>query len=399
MKVLAIHTGNNPDEAIHAVDLWRVARPFRELGKNVEWEITERPTIMKHFEKYKDAKDFTEEELEATVEDLKQYDIIFGSYTAFMHGMVYALCKLVEQKYGVKIVIDVDDDLFSIKEDNIGWWKAMSHEKTWELQTIIRANHFVTTTNEYLANKLRERGVEHVYVLPNYITKDYKAKPPKNEDVVIGYFGGASHFQDLNETPAMDAIEKLMHKYKNVRFVSVGMAMLKYLPKQRFEQREGKRGKVFITDVFPKMQFDISIAPLTLSVFNNSKSDIKWQESSMMHAAFVGTKARPYLDTVKNGEDGILVKNTIDEWYEALEKLVLDETERKRLATNAYNRVTKDFLIENHWQEYKEALEEICKLSIPERVKSSANEKMQKPKLSLDSSSPTAQPSGHLLLP
>lgn len=360
MKILAIHTGNNEDQYIHAVDLWRVTRPMRELKKHVDWQIDERPTIMKHMEQYKEAKDFTEAELKKTVDDLKQYDIVFGSYTAFMNGMVYALCKMVSDKYGTKFIIDIDDDLFSINEDNVGWWRSMTHEKTHELQLIVRDNPYLTTTNEDLARKLRQRNPGKVFILPNYITEDYKAERPNNGDkVVIGYFGGASHFDDLNRTNAIQAIEKLMHEHKNVHFKSIGMPLVKYLPKARTSHVDGQRGKVWITDLIPSLQLDIAIAPLTKSIFNNSKSDIKWQESTLAGAAFIASNAPPYARTIKNGEDGILVGDDMSAWHNALEKL-LDKKERDRLWTNANKRIREDFMIENKWQIYKEMFEAVC---------------------------------------
>jgi glycosyltransferase involved in cell wall biosynthesis len=361
MKILAIHTGNNPDNAVHAVDLWRITRPINELKEHTDWQIDERPTIMKHFEKYKDAKDFTEEELQATVDDLKQYDVIWGSYTSFMHGMVFALCSMVADKYGVKFVLDIDDNMFAINPDNIGWWLKMSHEKTHELQTIIRNAKYVTTTNEALANVLRERLDAKVKVVPNFISKYHPECTPDNGDKIkIGYFGGASHFNDLHKTGMLPALQRIMHEHKNVYFESAGMTIEYYLPKKRYYYNPGARGWAWTNEIFPNLNFDIALGPLTDAIFNKSKSDIKWQESTRLGAAFIGSNIRPYAETVKHGVDGLIVENTEEDWYKALKKLVEDETYRKKLVTNARKRLDKEFALEKNWHVLKEALEDLC---------------------------------------
>lgn len=363
MKILVITSWNNPDKAVHAVDLWRSGRPFRELRKHVDWEITERPTIMKFIEKYKAKKDFTEEELQKTVEDLAQYDVVFASYTAFMHGMVFALCKMVGEKYGTKFVLDVDDNMFAIKKDNIGWWLHMSHEKTWELQTIIRNAQYICTTNEKLANELRIRRKQPTsttFVVPNYISTDYKSEPDNHEGIRIGYFGGSSHFRDVHNTGVIDAVRQLMHENKNIRFTSCGMPVEHYLPKQRYAYNDGASGHAWINKIFPSLNYDIAIAPLTQDDFAECKSDIKWQESAMMKAAVVATRVRPYEAIIRDGIDGMLVNNTQEEWYNALKVLVDDEEKRRAMGQAAYDRVHKDMLIENNWQAYKKMFEEVA---------------------------------------
>jgi glycosyltransferase involved in cell wall biosynthesis len=358
-KVLVVSSFHNPDKAVHAVDMWRSGRNIRELKKHVDWEITERPTIMKYIAKYKDEKDFTEEELEKTVNDLAQYDMVFGSYTAFMNNMVFALCKMVEDKYGTKFVLDVDDNLFKIKEDNIGWWLHMTHENTWDLQTIVSNATYLTTTNKHLADELAKRvkNPENIQVIPNYVSLDYKPQPDNHEGVVIGYFGGSSHYHDLHNTGVVNAVRRLMHEYRDIRFKSIGMPIEEYLPRKRYEYNGGVRGHEWVNKLWPSLNFDIALGPLTDDEFAKSKSNIKWQESAMMNAAFVGTEVAPYAETVRNGVDGYLVKNNEDEWYRVLKMLYEDKKLRQKIAKAANERVHKEFLIEDNWIKTKEALE------------------------------------------
>jgi hypothetical protein len=210
-----------------------------------------------------------------------------------MHAMVFALCKMVEDKFGTKFVIDVDDNMFAIKQDNIGWWAHMDHDKTWELQTLITKSNYIITTNEYLAEQLRQRQESgEVYINPNYISKDYKYTPDNHEELRIGYFGGASHLEDLHSTGMIPALRRIMHENKHIKFVTVGMPIEEYLPRKRYEYQGGTKGKAWATELWPTLNFDIALGPLTDDEFTSCKSDIKWQESAMMKAAFIGSNVQ-----------------------------------------------------------------------------------------------------------
>jgi hypothetical protein len=358
MKLLAIHTGNS--ENAHMVDEWRIARPLRFTAPHVDWEITERETLIQNIHELTSPETFTDAELEKAVEDVGQYDVVWGSYTSFLNPMTFALTQFITDKHGTKFVLDVDDNVFAINPDNIGWWFKMSHDKTYDLQTIIRNAQYLTTTNEVLKAELAKRSSATITVIPNYITKAYEQHKPDNGDkLVIGYFGGASHFNDLHQTGMTEAVERIMHRYKHVYFTTCGIPVEDYLPRGRYKYIGGKKGHAWLNEVFPSLQYDISLGPLTDSIFNLSKSDIKWQESAMMGAAFVGSDLGPngpYNRTVSQNVDGILVKNTAEDWYKALERLVTKPTVRARLVANARRRVKRYMLIEHNWVNIKEAL-------------------------------------------
>lgn len=338
MKVLAVHGIGWDKKKLHkekAVDLWRIKRPIDELKKHVDWQIDEQPTFIQGIEKYKDKDEFTSEELEKAAKHLGQYDIIWSTY--FTNPSFYALLRAVNARYGTKFVLDIDDDMFGIKEDNPIWLK-LSHENIFHMQCMIRDADYITTTTERLAHVIRERREqppETVFVIPNYINDEYQHGPfDNNGQIMIGYFGGSSHYNDLHESGALDAVQKIMHEHKNVRFTTVGMVVDKYIPKARYTYNPGMQGRGWIDKIFPSLDFDISIAPIDGSRFSECKSNIKWQESTRMGAAFVASNIGPYAD-LHTGVNALLVKNTAEDWYKALNKLVESHKLRKTLVEQA----------------------------------------------------------------
>lgn len=220
VRVLAIHSNLGKDQNTwSAVDTWRIKRPIDELKKHVDWEIDEQLTPIPGMAKYKNKEEFTQVELEKAFKKLCEYDIIFSSYHADPTG--YTMFKVARDKAGTQFIMDCDDDMFSVNPDN-PFWVRMDDEKCYWMQRMIADNDWISTTTEALADVFRKRrpdkDPDSVFVNPNFITDQYKHPEFDNGDkIVIGYFGGASHYKDLNETGVAEALEKLMHE--NIRAI------------------------------------------------------------------------------------------------------------------------------------------------------------------------------------
>lgn len=358
MRILAIHSIYGDDEnRKSAVDMWRIHRPLEELAKHVDWQIDHRPTVIPEIEKYKSEKEFTEEEMQKAFDDICQYDIVFSSYNP--NASNYTLLKVAEARAGTKFIMDIDDDMFAVNEDNPFWLK-MTDEDCFKMQLMIRDNTYISTTNERLAKVFRDRRDhpdDSVFVLPNYITDEYVQTPFDNgDDIVIGYFGGSSHYSDIHDTRVMDAVKRLMIENKNIRFKAVGMPVDSYLPRKRYEFVEGKRGDGWLHDLYPNLHMDIALGPLCKNIFNNGKSDIKWQEATRAGALFVATDFGPYTELK---DVALLVKdNTEDEWYKTLKEAIENVQLRKETHEKAKEELKKRRL-EDNWVKYKEMFERV----------------------------------------
>lgn len=244
--------------------------------------------------------------------------------------------------------------MFAIDEDN-PFWAKVDDWGVFVMQQTIRKNKYITTTTETLKKVIEERSDAKVYIAPNYISDAYREVNPDNGDkIVIGYFGGASHYGNLNESNLLPALQRVMHEHKNVYFHSF-VPFDYYLPRQRVKMIDGVRGQAWARDMFPELGFDISLAPLRDTIFNDSKSDIKWQESTRMGAAFVCSDIGPYKE-LKN-ETALRVNNTVDEWYAALKTLVEDQEKRTSLVSSARAELKT---LETNWTIYRDIFLDVC---------------------------------------
>lgn len=366
MRILALCSlsdapGWRKDNTTSPVDQWRIVRPYMNL-KKAGWHVDFDKVIIPNFSK---KMEITDDTYKQVYERVKQYDMIVSSY--FTSASMFTLIMVVCEKLAIPFVMDVDDDWFDIPADNPVWNKITQTDWV-NIQIMLEDVPFVTTTNEYLAQKLvdhrKNKDPRSVLVIPNMIsTEEYDHPEYDNGDkVVIGWVGGSSHYKDLHETGMLEALANVMHRHKNVEFHCMGMPIDKYLPKARVKELEGARGLVWL-DKWKDLKFDIGLAPLTGREFDQSKSDIKWQEYSLMGAAFVGTNTGPYRRSVKNNFTGLLVENTVESWEQAIEKLIADKGYRKSIATAARSTV-EEISIEKNVEKLKERLKLICVLAL-----------------------------------
>ena len=84
-----------------------------------------------------------------------------------------------------------------------------------------------------------------------------------------------------------------------------------------------------------RARWDIALAPLRESQFNQCKSDIKFLDYSAIGAAGIYSHGPAYETTVRHEETGLLVDGVTEAWVDALETLLADGRYRNRLARNA----------------------------------------------------------------
>ena len=216
-----------------------------------------------------------------------------------------------------------------------------------------------TTTTSFLAEKLREHN-KKVFVVPNKLSKKdieiadgiLKAKKlmklpastrgdrlstrggKASRAISIGYFSGAlSHNKDF--ATITNILLRIMEKYKNVELVLAGpldieselhkfSARIKQLP---FVSREKHFENV--------AGVDINLAPLeTGNPFCEAKSELKFFEAGIVNVPTVAAATQTFREAITDGTDGF-VANGEEEWFEKIEKLIIDENLRKTMGGKA----------------------------------------------------------------
>ena len=106
---------------------------------------------------------------------------------------------------------------------------------------------------------------------------------------------------------------------------------------------------------------DIARAPLRDTPFNKSRSQIKLQEVAAAKLPLVASDIGLYTD-IEHGKNGYLVK-TADDWFNALEELVLNPQKRKAMGEEAYRFVAENRTIQKNWTKYRDMILDMTKNS------------------------------------
>lgn len=305
----------------------------------------------------------------------KENDVFWSTY--FYDAEEASSMFYHRDKYKKKVIIDLDDDYLSIFPSHPLYDVMKETKKNRAFcSTILSFADVITVSTDPLKQRIQEHmkkvyGLDKkVMVIPNMNdVKDWKHKPAKKskDKIVIGYSGSYSHDDDLKMV--FPAIAQIMDKYPNVYFESLGAVGNENLQLYNVFSEEAKLRCDILPSTwtfkdYPKhlasMKWDIGIAPLVDTAFTRSKSHIKWMEYSMYKIPTIASRVYPYYvsafgrEIINHNLTGLLVKPS--EWFDALEKLILDKDLRKRLGETAFNHV--DF----NWQynqDFSDALDKV----------------------------------------
>jgi hypothetical protein len=333
-------------------------------------------------------------------------DILYTRFTSTtIADMIWSIrdrTKKLNKK--IKIVLDTDDDLFTISPLNNaydGWgpddvvlpdgkklW--MTGEGTFDkfrnrrnlisYEEALEVADVVTTTTLRLKEKLDKRN-DQVVVFPNSLKASDWPELPKNTDgkVRIVWAGGSSHYEDLIEIQA--PLKAIMDKYKHVELHIVGhhfSGFTKTLPQDQVKvwdwiNCDGHSWR--LAGIRP----DIGLAPLQDKVFNHAKSCIKWYEYSMLGIPTIAGNVPPYSDEIQHGVNGFLANP--DTFYDELEKLIKDPGLRVKIGDNAKRWVMEHRDIKNTAREWVEFMYAVAGKPMPKEVQDGETHRQDKKKV------------------
>lgn len=250
------------------------------------------------------------------------------------------------------VIYDIDDLVIDTKyTDTIKYLKTMSPEEksgydqgVRDMQKTLSMCDAVITTTEGMANELKKycpkvfinrntASEEMVSLSEKAFENEYSVRE-KSDIVKLGYFSGSiTHNDDF--ILIQPAIEKLMKKYTNVELHIVGLLDI---PKEFESFKDRVIAHPFVDwKELPKLiaSIDINLAPLENSIFNEAKSENKWIEAALVRVPTVASNLGAFKHMIKDKETGVLC-DTTDDWFDALEKLILNQELRDSIGTKAY---------------------------------------------------------------
>lgn len=283
-------------------------------------------------------------------------------------GPLFERWVSVAKSRGVRVLYEMDDDLFAIPRRNPAhdYWMARGVQRS--LRRLLQEVDGVMVSTLPLARAVEQelgwRPWERTFHCPNHLhpavwgrevwgqTPLYPNVTPNGEPyVAIGWQGSATHEADFLE--ALPALMRLVQDCPNVMvrfFGCVPSSVRGCIPDDRFQFITGVAFEQYPTTL-RQVNFDIGIAPVTNCRFNQSKSHLKWAEYSALGIPCVASAVYPYAKAIHDGKTGFVVRNHAG-WYQALRALVTDPGLRATIGTAAREAAWRDHGPEQarHWR-------------------------------------------------
>lgn len=282
---------------------------------------------------------------------------------------VLAFLQCLKELRKKPILLEMDDWLFDMPAYNIASnpYRPNSERERIAYQQIELSDAVICSTR-FIEEQLRQIFPEKpIYVVPNAIDFDIwdavKAQPVVAKEasrIRVGYTGCGNHGRDLEMIA--EPIKALLDEFPNVEFLTYG-PMLRGREDKYFMIRHDRSyvlNRWSTVKDWPAAvkgwQIDIGIAPLLDLNFNRAKSNLRWLEYSALNVPTVASDVRPFRESIRNASDGFLCLSK-REWYDALRTLILNEERRREIGQNAYDRVKRDFNLNDVAKKYRSILE------------------------------------------
>jgi glycosyltransferase involved in cell wall biosynthesis len=229
---------------------------------------------------------------------------------------------------GTAVTFDIDEDLTALPKAASSHKQPRGVEGRRQFMGAVKLGRMAqafTTTNELLAEKYRDAGVEPVEVIGNYLVPDADRPRVEHDGIVIGWLAGAGHRADAKRLRVREILRQVLAAHPQARVECIGVDL-------GLTERYRHTDYVDFEDLPERMgAWDIAISPLADLPLNRARSDVKLKEYAACGVAWLASPVGPHRGLGEE-QGGRLVPN--DGWVEAIGELVVDDEARRRLARN-----------------------------------------------------------------
>ncbi len=246
------------------------------------------------------------------------------------------------EAHRILLVADVTDDPYP---DDSPLWQRKRRINNTTIEDLVfdhlRNVHLITVNTPTMKVRLRGLHTNIEVIEDQYYPPQWTIEREPHNGVVIGVAGGDTHANDWRVL--IDPWKRIAKEYPQTRFAIIGAQydyLLDCVPTSRTIVVPWR-------DVLSYQKsyatLDIGCAPLAETIWNASKSPIKWVEYGLAGAAPVVSRT-VYSRYCQHAIDALVV-NTSEQWYRALSILVNNPGFRARIATNARKHAAERFAL------------------------------------------------------
>lgn len=285
---------------------------------------------------------------------IRDCDLVFMKNISHPGGLAWFAGAA--QYYNKPLLVDMDDNYFAV--DDLNPKRKYFHETA--DATIVHKELFKSATaiivsTEPLVDVYKEYN-RNVHVLHNYNDiEDWQFEKAHRTDgrLVIGWAGSQTHEADF--AVIKPVIEQVWEKYgERVVFAICGglpNKLIEQLPKGSTIVFSGTRTMRDYHQRLANWGFDIGLAPLKESAFNDGKGHGKWMEYAMYKIPIVASNFGPYKRVIEHGRTGLLA-GSVEEWVGHIALLIENPSLGQQIGQAAYEEVKQKWQWKDNWQKW-----------------------------------------------
>lgn len=281
-----------------------------------------------------------------TPDDLIKTDLVVFQRVDKASGAAYF--NLARSR-GVRVIMDLDDDLWGVPEWNPAYNFVMQPQVRAGCDGAIEAADVITVSTERLRSVVLNRhpGAK-VVVVPNSVhLPSIPQRRRNNRTPVVGWAGGDTHEKDMDVMrPVLDRfydsgniVRLFCSRYKDCEIIP-HVPFPCYYP------------------TLALLDMDVAFAPLLDIPFNCSKSNLRFLEYAAVGSPVVASNVEPYRKTIRHGETGLLVENS-QEMCEAARYLIESPHTSKSMAERARKLLEEEYSIDVTWRKWEEVVKSV----------------------------------------
>ena len=313
-------------------------------------------------EHYADAPDHIPWRKNHNFKNLKWADVVLVNNITNFGGQYMTRVVGKAHEFGKFVHFDTDDLLTELYESH-RLFNVYKDRQLGEITGFIYSNsHLVTVTQQKFAERIRPHCKTMLGIVRNAIdynlpawNADRNDYPCDKKVVRVGWAGGIHHIPDVRVFSGVPRLVNQMVGAERVKWDFYGHPppstdenyqwqadVWKDYRNQILKGFKGKKNWQIHNALSPNdygvifANMDISIAPLEMNTFNDSKSDIKVAECGRYGVPLIASDVGCYSDTIKNGQTGYLLPAdaTTMQWAKVLAKAVRDKNHVKQMGAN-----------------------------------------------------------------
>ena len=259
------------------------------------------------------------------------------------------------ERLGLTTLFDVDDLIFdeALLKTNINIQnlpqkiqaQVFAGAKTYKKAMSVM--DYCSASTSVLAEYMHKHTDHETFVIPNALDEELLQasklqKVEKYTSTIKIVYGSGTSTHDVDFQEVSEALLDILTKYPHVHLIIHGTLTLP-------ESFKGFKNQIHTIPFMKASEYyaalnsyDINIAPLEPSIFNDAKSNIKYLEASVVRMPTIASGVVEYKAIIEEGVNGFIATNKA-EWIAAFETLIQDESLRKNMGEAAYNTVMQGY--------------------------------------------------------